>query len=48
MFNFLVNQMMKVKNITEQLKEENQMKWVQRMNGIQERVSEILNDDRNF
>ena len=42
MFNTLVSQMMKYENITELLKEQNQLEWVQRMNSIQERANEIV------
>lgn len=42
MFNTLVSQMMKSENITEQLKSQNQLEWVHRMNSIQERASEIV------
>ena len=42
MFNTLVSQMIKNENITEQLKAQNQLEWVQRMNSIQERASEIV------
>ena len=42
MFNTLVSQMTKTENITEQLKAQNQLKWVQRMNSIQERANEIV------
>lgn len=42
MFNTLTAQMIKTENITEQLKEQNQLEWVQRMNSIQERASEIV------
>ena len=42
MFNTLVSQMTKTENITEQLKEQNQLEWVRRMNSIQERVNEIV------
>ena len=42
MFNTLVSQMIKTENITEQLKSQNQLEWVQRMNSIQERASEIV------
>lgn len=41
-FNTLVEQMTKTENITEQLKEQNQLEWVHRMNSIQERASEIV------
>ena len=42
MFNTLVEQMAKAENITEELKAQNQLEWVQRMNSIQERASEIV------
>ena len=42
MFNTLVSQMTKAENITEQLKAQNQLKWVKRMNSIQERANEIV------
>ncbi|MBQ8782839.1 MAG: TnpV protein [Clostridia bacterium] len=42
MFNTLTAQMIKSENITEQLKARNQLEWVQRMNSIQERASEIV------
>lgn len=42
MFNTLVAQMTKTENITEQLKVQNQLEWVQRMNSIQERANEIV------
>lgn len=42
MFNTLVSQMIKTENITEQLKAQNQLEWLRRMNSIQERASEIV------
>jgi len=42
MFNNLVSQMTKAENITEHLKSQNQLEWVQRMNSIQEKVHEIV------
>ena len=42
MFNTLVSQMTKTENITEHLKEQNQLEWVRRMNSIQERANEIV------
>ena len=42
MFNTLITQIAKAENITEQLKEQNQLEWVHRMNSIQERASEIV------
>ena len=45
MFSRLVNQMAEREGVTEQLKLENQMKWVARMNNIQSRAAEIVNHD---
>lgn len=45
MFSRLVNQMAEREGVTEQLKLENQMKWVARMNNIQSRTAEIVNHD---
>lgn len=42
MFNNLISQMTKSENITEELKSQNQLEWVQRMNSIQERANEIV------
>lgn len=42
MFNTIVEQMTKTENITEQLKEQNQLEWVQRIYSIRERASEIV------
>lgn len=42
MFNTLISQMIQSENITEHLKEQNQLEWVRRMNSIQERASEII------
>ncbi|MBQ8783636.1 MAG: TnpV protein [Clostridia bacterium] len=42
MFDDLVAQMMKNENITEHLKEQNQMGWVRRMNSIQDIANEIV------
>ena len=41
-FNRLVDQMAKNENITEQLKEEDQMLWVQKMNSVYARAEEIV------
>lgn len=43
MFDSLVEQMKEAEGVTEQMKEENQMEWVQRMNNTQERATEIVN-----
>ena len=45
MFNTLVEQMTKTENITEQLKEQNQLEWVRRMNSIQERANEVVRNE---
>ena len=42
MFDSLVEQMKKVESVTEQLKEENQMEWVRRMQNIEARAKEIV------
>ena len=41
-FNQLVDRMARDENITERLKAENQMLWVQRMNSIYDRAEEII------
>ncbi len=43
MFLLLVEQMAEREGVTEQLKAENQMEWVCRMNNIRSRVAEIVN-----
>ena len=43
MFLRLVKQMAEREGITEQLKAENQMEWVRRMNNIRSSVTEIIN-----
>ena len=45
MFNRLVNQMAEREGVTEQLKANNQMEWVARMNNIRSRATEIVNHD---
>ena len=42
MFNTIVAQIIKTENINEELKSQNQLEWVQRMNSIQERANEIV------
>lgn len=42
MFSELVNQMKAHEGITEQLKAENQLEWVRRMNNIRSRANEII------
>ena len=41
-FDRLTSQMAKEENVTEALKAENQMEWVQRMNNIRDRADEII------
>ena len=45
MFSRLVAQMAAQEGVTEQLKSENQILWVQRMNAVRETVTEIINHD---
>lgn len=45
MFDRLVNQFVKQEGVTEQLKAENQMLWVQRMNNIRNRAEDIVNNE---
>ena len=42
-FNRLVKQMAEREGVTEQLKAEDQMLWVQKMNNIRQRATEIVN-----
>lgn len=41
-FDTLIEQMKECEGITEELKEQNQMEWVGRMNNIKERANEIV------
>ena len=43
MFSRLIKQMADTQGVTEQLKAENQMLWVQKMNNIRNQVNEIIN-----
>ena len=45
MFFRLVKQFAEKESVTEQLKAENQMLWVRKMNNIRNRVTEIINDE---
>ena len=45
MFFRLVKQMAEREGVTEQLKADNQMEWVGRMNNIRNRVTEVVNHD---
>lgn len=42
MFDTLVDQMKEAEGVTEQLKADNQMEWIQSMNNIQQRASEVV------
>ena len=48
MFSQMVEQMKVAEGITEQLKAENQMEWVARMNNIEARAREIVNHELIF
>nr|WP_316622815.1 TnpV protein [uncultured Ruminococcus sp.] len=48
MFFRLVNQLAKQEGLTEQLKAENQMLWVRKMNNICNRATEIVNTELIF
>lgn len=45
MFTLLIKQMAECEGITEQLKAENQMEWIGRMNNIRNRATESINND---
>ena len=45
MFSRLVKQMAEAEDVTEQLKADNQMEWVGRMNNIRSRAMEIVNSE---
>ena len=48
MFDMLVEQMKEREGVTEELKEDNQMEWVQRMGNIEARAREIVNNEIIF
>ncbi len=48
MFDMLVEQMKDAEGVTEQLKEENQMEWVRRMQNIEDRARETICHDIIF
>ena len=48
MFDRLVKQLAEKEGITEQLKAQNQMAWVQRMNNVRNRAEEIVNAEVIF
>ena len=45
MFSRLVKQMAESEGVTEQLKADNQIEWVGRMNNIRQRAAELVNTD---
>ena len=45
MFSLLVKQMAESEGVTEQLKADNQMEWVDQMNNIRGRATEMVNTD---
>ena len=45
MFSQLVKQLAEKENVTEKLKAENQMLWVQKMNNIRNRATEVVNTE---
>lgn len=45
LFNRLVKDLAEKENVTEKLKAENQMLWVQHMNSIRNRATEVVNAD---
>ena len=47
-FNKLIERMAKREGVTEQLKVDNQMEWVGKMNNIRQRVTEIINRELIF
>ncbi len=47
-FDFLVEQMARKEGVTEQLKAQEQMLWVQRMNNIRERAEEIVRKEITY
>ena len=45
MFDTLVEQMKNAEGVTEQLKADNQMEWIGRMNNIRQRATEVVNEE---
>ena len=45
MFDLLVRQLAKREGVSEQLKVEDQMEWIRRMNSIRNRATEIVNQE---
>ena len=47
-FELLIRQMAKAEGITEQMKTEDQMKWVRQMNNISQRAAELVSCEMNM
>ena len=45
MYDLLINQYAAREGVTEQLKAENQMEWVQRMNGLRQMAEDVIYQD---
>ena len=45
MFDVLVKQMKDAEGVTEQLKADNQMEWIGRINNIRQRATEVVNEE---
>ena len=45
MFDTLIKQFKQAEGVTEQLKADNQMEWIARMNNVRSRATEIVNHD---
>ena len=45
MYDLMIEQMKEAEGVTEELKEQDQLEWVQRMNNIQQRAREIVCND---
>lgn len=48
MFDMLVEQMKRAEGVTEELKEQDQWEWIQRMGNIQQRVREVVSNEIIF
>ena len=48
MFDLLMKQYTEIEGVTEQLKAENQMEWIGRMNSIKSRVTNVVNAELIF
>ena len=48
MYDTLIEQMKEAEGVTEQLKEENQLEWIQRIGNIQQQATEVVNNEIIF